>query len=133
MLRAVILLCAALAINGGGAFAEENAPAKVFRYAILIDQHEPIYGEVACSKYPCQMVDHKASDITLSLVRYDDSSVRPIVYCRTRNCYIPYRSENINLRKSGRLLKFSLAKGPGPRDRAVFLQNRQVGDIIVAF
>ncbi len=52
MLRALILLCTAVAVNGGSAVAEENAPAKTFRYAILIDEHEPIYGEVKCSKYP---------------------------------------------------------------------------------
>lgn len=133
MLRNVILLCAALAINGAGAFAEEDAPAKTFRYAILIDEHEPIYGEVKCSKYPCQLIDHKTPDIDLSLRRYDDTTVRPVVYCKTENCFIPFRSQNINLSHTGKLLKFGLAYGREPGNHAVFLKSRKLGEIIIAF
>ncbi len=111
MLRDVILICAALLINGGGAFAEDDVSVRIFRYAILIDDHEPIYGEVECSKYPCQLVSHKAPDIDLSLSRYDDYSVRPVVYCKTENCFISYRSGNIALSQTGKLQRFRLAEG----------------------
>ncbi|OWK22590.1 hypothetical protein AJ87_42610 [Rhizobium yanglingense] len=67
MSRNAILLFAALVVTGGVASAEETASARTFRYAILINQQEPIYGEVGCAKYPCQLVDHKAPEITLSL------------------------------------------------------------------
>lgn len=40
------LLCAGLLVTGGAASAEETAPARAFRYAILVNQQEPIYGEV---------------------------------------------------------------------------------------
>lgn len=133
MFRNVVLLCAAIVINGSGALAEENVPAKIFRYAILIDQHEPIYGEVTCSKYPCQLVDHKNPDIGLSLRRYGDTTVCPIVYCRPENCFIPYRSVNIDLSQTGKLLKFSLRDGSEPGHHAVLLQSRHLGEIIIAF
>jgi hypothetical protein len=133
MLRNVMLLCAALVLNGAGALAEEDAPAKTFRYAIFIDEHEPISGEVNCSKYPCQLVDHQAPDIDLSLGRYDDTSVRPIVYCRTENCFISYRSENIDLSQSGKILRFDLAEGDEPGHHAVLLESRKLGEIIIAF
>lgn len=133
MLRTVFLLCAAVIINGGNAVAEDHAPSKIFRYAIIIDEHEPIYGEVKCSKYPCQLVDHKTPDINLSLSRYNDTTVRPVVYCKTENCFIPFRSQNINLSHTGRLLKFGLAYGREPENNAVLLKSRKLGEIIIAF
>lgn len=129
----MILLCAAIVIGGGSAVAEDRGPAKIFRYAILIDEDEPIYGEVKCSKYPCKLVEHRTPDIDLSLSRYDDTTVRPVVYCRTENCFIPYRSQNIDLSNTGKLLKFSLAYGREPGNHAVLLKSRKLGEIIIAF
>ncbi|OAV50919.1 hypothetical protein A6U98_07780 [Rhizobium sp. WYCCWR10014] len=133
MLRNLILLCAALGFNGGGALAEESVPTRMFRYAILIDQQEPIYGEVACAEYPCQLANQKLPDINLSLHRYDDDSVRPIVSCGMKHCFISYRPSNINLSQTGKLLKFNLAEGAEPGHHAVLLRSRQVGEIIISF
>ncbi|MBB4228506.1 hypothetical protein [Rhizobium mongolense] len=133
MLRNAILLCAGLVVIGGVASAEETASARTFRYAILINQQEPIYGEVGCAEYPCQLVDHKAPDIKLSLSSDDGSFVRPIVFCGVRNCFISYRSENIDLRQTGKLLRFQVAEGNEPGNDAVLLKSRPMGEIILSF
>lgn len=104
MPRNAILLSAALVVTGGVASAEETASARMFRYAILINQQEPIYGEAACADYPCQLVDHRAPDVTLSLSSDDGGLVRPIVSCGVGNCFVSNRSENIDLRQSGKVL-----------------------------
>ncbi|MFA1624561.1 hypothetical protein ACDY96_17545 [Rhizobium mongolense] len=133
MPRNAFLLCAGLLVTGGVASAEETAPARAFRYAILINQQEPIYGEVECAKYPCQLVDHKAPDINLSLSSYDGAFVRPTVSCGVGNCFVSYRSENIDVRQTGKLLRFNLAEGNEPGNHAVLLKSRPMGEIILSF
>ncbi len=74
MPRNAFLLCAGMVVTGGVASAEETALARTFRYAILINQQEPIYGEVdihancSITKHPTLIV-HSAAMTVLSSVR----------------------------------------------------------------
>ncbi|UWU14417.1 hypothetical protein N2599_20310 [Rhizobium sullae] len=133
MPRNAFLLCAGLVVTGGVASAEETALARTFRYAILINQQEPIYGEVECAKYPCQLLNHKAPDINRSLSSDDGAFVRPIVSCGVGDCFVSYRSENIDVRQTGKFLKFKLAEGNAPGNHAVLLKSRPMGEIIMSF
>jgi hypothetical protein len=136
MHRFVISVAAAIAGLGYSTTVSVGAESKAYafpvRYAVVIDNAEPISGEVTCkSDRDCELADHKKPEIRLTLrgqspVQYLSASCSP-------NCLLWPEHPIITPQKTPQLMKLDLSVGENPSPGAVLLTRHWIGTIFIAY
>lgn len=136
MHRFVMLVAATTTALGCSTAVSVGAESKAYefpvRYAVVIDNAEPISGEVICkSDRDCELLDHKKPEVRLVLrgqspVQYISASCSP-------NCLLWPEHPIIIPQETPQLMKLDLSVGENPSPSAVLLTRHRIGTVFIAY
>jgi hypothetical protein len=137
MLRPVALLLMFFLIFPTAAYPQGTAPStRKVSYAVFIDGLDPIYGEVTCPlERRCDLVDNTKPDLRLTIdaERTGDPNSRVRAYCWSTPCVLEPEQPSVDLRQTGKVLRFGLAEGRDPGTNAVMLYRWHIGQIVIIY
>jgi hypothetical protein len=131
IVRPLALLLTLFLIFPAVAYPQETEPpSRKVSFAVFIDGLDPISGEVMCPlERRCELVNHTNPDLSLTIDPY--SRVR--AFCWSTPCVLQPEMPFVDLRQTGKTLKFGLSEGRDPGTNAVMLYRRHIGQIVITY
>jgi hypothetical protein len=113
------------------AYPQEAAPSsRKVSFAVFIDGLDPISGEVTCPlERRCELVNQTKPDLSLTI----DADSRVRAFCLSTSCVLEPETPFVDLRQTGKMLKFGLSEGRDPGTNAVMYYRRRIGEIVITY